>query len=245
MKLAGFPLFVADDDQLLQEIDTLVISGHRSLIVTANVDQAIDLGRNVDLWNAYKDASIRTLDGMPLVWISRLLGARGVNRQTGADLLTKCVFASFERGWKIAIVGGEPPVNAAAVEKLRSDYPLADIVGIDIPYSQNFQTAEMQNVLNELSDAEPDVVFICLGSPKQERFVMELRSQLPPAVYVGAGAAVDFAAGVRRRAPRLVQLAGLEWTWRLLQEPRRLGHRYLIKGSGIGKILQNSISRKR
>lgn len=243
--LAGLPMFAGNDGQLLQEIDARVKSGARSLVVTANVDQALDLSSSAALWKAYMYASIRTLDGMPLVWMARLLGARNAKRQTGADLLIKCVAASRERGWRIAILGGDPVANATAVKRLRGSYPDADVVGMDLPYAKNFRNPETLRVTHELGTLRPNIVFICLGSPKQETFLMELMGELPPAVYIGAGAAVDFAAGTKSRAPELVQAAGLEWAWRLMQEPRRLASRYLIKGAGVGTILYNSIKGKK
>lgn len=242
--LAGLPVFIGNDEELLQEIAGLVLARQTGLVVTANVDQTLDLGCSAELREAYELASIRTLDGTPLVWLSRLLGARNVHRQTGADLLTKCASNSYARGWKVAIVGGEANVNSAAVQRLVSNFPLADIVGIKAPYFKSFHSPVSESIVQDLWREKPDVVFICLGSPKQERFVLELKEQLPPAVYIGAGAAVDFAAGVKRRAPQLIQKAGLEWTWRLLQEPRRLGYRYLVKGAGIASIVYSSIKRK-
>lgn len=243
--LAGLPLFVDHDAELMRQIELLLATKSTSLIVTANVDQALDLSRNENLWEAYNYAKIRTLDGMPLVWMARLLGARKVYRQTGADLLTKCAAESQHRGWKIVVLGGARAVNASAVECLLKDYPLADVVGVDVPYFSGFESPEISVVTQTLLALKPDVVFICLGSPKQENFLMGLKDRLPPAVYVGAGAAVDFAGGARRRAPKIAQLMGLEWTWRLAQEPRRLGRRYLLKGAGLGRILYNSIRRNK
>lgn len=241
--LAGLPLFLDNDAELMRQIEILLKSGRPSLVVTANVDQTLDLSSSPDLWNAYEYASLRTLDGMPLVMISRLLGAGDAHRQTGADLLTKCAAASHQRGWKIVILGGAPEVNDSAVEALLCEFPQADVVGVQMPYSDGFQTPEIDDVIAQLVSLRPEVVFICLGSPKQENFLMDLRDRLPPAVYVGAGAAVDFAGGTKRRAPRLIQMVGLEWTWRLAQEPRRLARRYLIKGTGFGRIIYNSIKR--
>lgn len=239
--LAGLPLFLDDDAELMRQIELLLGLKRPSLVVTANVDQTLDLSSSAELWDAYNYASIRTADGMPLVWISRFLGARKACRQTGADLLTKAAAASYQRGWRIAILGGAPNANDLAVDTLLNEFSDADIVGVKMPYSAGLQTSEIDDIIDELQGLKPDLVFICLGSPKQENFVMELRSRLPPAVYIGAGAAVDFAGGTKRRAPRLIQMLGLEWTWRLAQEPSRLGRRYLIKGAGFGRILYNSI----
>lgn len=239
--LAGLPLFLDDDDKLMCQIDLVLKMNRPSLVVTANVDQTLDLSSSAVLWQAYNYASIRTADGMPLVWIARVLGARKAHRQTGADLLRKTAASSKSRGWKIAILGGAPTANDSAVKALLEEFPGADIAGVYMPYSAGLDTSETDSLLHRLKSLRPNLVFICLGSPKQESFFMNLRTQLPPAVYIGAGAAVDFAGGTRRRAPRLFQVLGLEWTWRLAQEPRRLGRRYLVKGAGFRRIIFNSI----
>lgn len=242
--LAGLPVFVGRDCDLLAALESLITRKKPSLIVTANVDQCIDLGRNSVLWAAYKEASLRTLDGMPLVWLAKSIGAKRVVRQTGADMLLKCAEASSRRGWRVVILGGEPGANDLAVANLRRDFATAEIRGLHLPFSEDFQTPEVRSAVATLASLRPDIVFLCLGSPKQEDFFMKLQRVLPPAVYIGAGAAVDFASGGKSRAPKVVQKLGLEWTWRLAQEPRRLARRYLIKGTALGRITYNTMGNK-
>lgn len=244
VSIAGLPIFVGGDDELLAILDELLTLDGPQLVVTPNVDQVIDLSRDPYLWEAYNEASLRTLDGMPLVWLAQFAGARRVFRQTGADMLVKCVAASARLGWRIVILGGPIEANQLAVGNLQSEYPQADVEGLQLPFSDGFQPAEVDSVLVALKSLNPDIVFVCLGSPKQEKFFMELRHFLPAAVYIGAGAAVDFASGLKARAPRLMQNLGLEWTWRLAQEPRRLARRYLIKGAAVGSIMYNTIGKK-
>ena len=100
-------------------------------------------------------------------------------------------------------------------------------------------------MIAQLRDVAPDIVFVCLGAPKQELWYLQWRDQLPPAVYIGAGAAVDFAADRVRRAPKLVQRIGAEWVWRLAQEPRRLAGRYLGKGPAFLFVIGRSLARRR
>lgn len=244
VSIAGLPVFVGNDDELLAVFEDLLSLDRPQLVVTPNVDQVIDLSRDSWLWAAYNEASLRTLDGMPLVWLAQVAGARSVIRQTGADMLTKCVAASAHRGWRIVILGGAPEENQLAVINLRNEYPQAQLDGLELPFSEGFQGPDVRSSVLALSGLNPDFVFVCLGSPKQEKFFMELRDLLPAAVYVGAGAAVDFASGSKVRAPRLMQKLGLEWTWRLAQEPRRLARRYLIKGLAAGSIMSNTIGKK-
>ncbi|MHA7289668.1 WecB/TagA/CpsF family glycosyltransferase [Arthrobacter sp. MDT3-24] len=242
--LGGLPVFVGNDCTLLDELDELLKYKKPALVVTANVDQAIDLRRSQDLWTAYKNASLRTLDGMPLVWMARMIGASGATRQTGADMLMKCVAASHERKWQVVILGGADEANDLAVGNLRKAYPQAALTGVKLAYSTGFDSVGLKPMLTRLADLKPDLVFVCLGSPKQEQFFLALRAVLAPAIYIGAGAAVDFASGKKSRAPLWLQTLGMEWTWRLIQEPRRLAHRYLVKGLAIATITYNTLRKK-
>lgn len=244
LMLARLPVFVGSDNELLDTLDSLLAQCRPRLVVTANVDQAIDLSQSSVLWSAYREAALRTLDGMPLVWLATMVGAKRVFRQTGADMLVKCVAASAERGWRIVILGGSSEANDLAVTNLRHAFAKADVMGLNLPFSPHFQTPEIRSAVTALAGMNPDIVFLCLGSPKQEKFFMELQQELPPATYIGAGAAVDFASGVKSRAPKVVQKLGLEWTWRLAQEPRRLARRYLIKGAALGRITYNTMGKR-
>lgn len=244
LTLAGLPLFAGDDHELMVALDTLRSEDKPSLIVTANVDQCLDLARSQELWAAYGQAALRTLDGMPLVWLAKVIGARRVYRQTGADMLTKCVEAASSRGWRVVILGGASDANALAVGNLNRKFPKAEVRGLDLPFATDFSSGEVRTAVAALTDMRPDVVFLCLGSPKQEKFYVALKDSLPPAIYIGAGAAVDFASGGKARAPKFVQNLGLEWTWRLVQEPRRLARRYLVKGTAWGQVVYYTMGKK-
>lgn len=242
--LGGLSVFVGNDGQLLDALGNLVRQRQPTLVVTANVDQVVDLRGSQDLWTAYNQASLRTLDGMPLVWMARMIGASGAARQTGADMLLKSVAAAHDRNWRVVILGGADDANDLAVHKLQKVYPQAALSGVKLPYTTGFCSKELQPSLARLSALKPDLVFVCLGSPKQEQFFLTLRDFLAPAVYIGAGAAVDFASGNKKRAPRWAQTLGMEWVWRLVQEPRRLAHRYLVKGSAVATITYNTLRKK-
>jgi N-acetylglucosaminyldiphosphoundecaprenol N-acetyl-beta-D-mannosaminyltransferase len=242
LRLGGAALFAGNADQLLIEVDSLIASRAQHLIVTPNIDQTLDLERDEGLRHAFSEASLRLIDGAPLVMLARMLGARNVHRNTGADLLPLTAELAMSRSWTIAITGGRDSVSRAAAESLTKKYPGGSIVSVPFPFIDGVDSDVSLNVVNMLTDLKPDIVFLCLGAPKQEAWFMAWRDQLPKSVYVGAGAAVDFAAGTSRRAPRLLQKAGLEWFWRLCQEPRRLAHRYLIKGPKFLTIAARSIT---
>lgn len=217
--------------------------GGSHLVVTPNVDQVIDLETSPMLRRAYGSASLRTIDGMPLVVLARALGAKRPQRHTGADLLFQSVAWAERNGWNIAITGGDPMATQQAVQRLRFLHPTVDVIGIEFPQISDVADPQSKVVLKDLKSIKPNIVFLCLGAPKQESWFLEWRDLLPDGVYIGAGAAVDFAAGHRMRAPKLIQKLGFEWAWRLIQEPRRLARRYLLKGPRFLKFIFMSIVR--
>ncbi|MHA7287358.1 WecB/TagA/CpsF family glycosyltransferase [Arthrobacter sp. MDT3-44] len=243
LTLGPWPLFQGSSEELLARIGELIAAGKPALVVTPNVDQVLDLRTSPALRYAYHSADVRLVDGAPLVALGRALGVR-VERHTGADLLPLTARHGAQAGWRIAILGGRADAAADAVRTLEEKYPGCTVQAVPFPFVNNVDNPACRTAVTELTRARPDLVFLCLGSPKQESFFRHWRESLPPAVYIGAGAAVDFAAGTKSRAPRVVQRLGLEWTWRLGQEPRRLARRYLVKGPGFLRTATLSIARR-
>lgn len=240
--LDGMDFLIGSAQQVDQELDRLTRTGRPELVVTANVDHILSLARSSELLSAYRQASLRLVDGMPLVGLARLLGCARPQRHTGADLLPTAAASSARHGWRIVITGGGGDVAEQAVQRLRAAHPEADLEVVPFPLLQGIEDPQSQQVIAQLRDLEPSMVFLCLGSPKQEAWFQQWRHQLPGAVYVGAGAAVDFAAGTRTRAPKPLQLMGGEWLWRLAQEPRRMAGRYLGRGPQFLPVVMRSLA---
>lgn len=238
--LAGQELFLGDADDLVAAIAALLPAREVHSIITPNVDQTLNLRRDTALRRAFDEATIRITDGFPLVVLGHRLGAKRLQRLTGADLLPLAAQVAAQRGWRIALTGGGPGVAEHAAAVLR-DRTGADVVAVDFPRVASVDDPASMLVVEALNELEPDLVFVCLGSPKQDVWVSRWREKLPPAVYVGAGAAVDFVAGTKRRAPVLWQRLGLEWLFRLLQEPRRLARRYLVRGPAFAVVAVRSL----
>lgn len=226
----GLLLTTAPLTRVIDMLEDLIRSDRPHLVVTANVDQILLLRKHQELATAYDVAAMRLIDGMPIAFLARLLGARDVHRHTGADLLPHCTALSADRGWRIVITGGTDEVGSRAVSRLRQDHPGAAVHHVPFPIINSLDDPAANPVVCALHDLNPDIVFLCLGSPKQEKWFLRQQPDLPQAVYVGTGAAIDFAAGTKVRAPRWIQHLGFEWLWRLGQEPRRMAHRYLIRG---------------
>lgn len=241
VSVGDFPVFTRSKSEAVQEIRSLRQSGGAHLVVTPNVSQVIALTRDVHLRAAYRSASLRLLDGMPLVFLARVLGAKNACRNTGADMLFAVAEAVSRSDELVAIVGGADGAACTAARELIGRYPTSRILGVETPYLDDVENAGFSSIVTRLARERPDYVFLCLGSPKQEHWYMHWRASLPPAVYIGAGAAVDFAARRVRRAPQMLQSVGAEWLWRLANEPRRLCRRYLIDGPKFIRLIVTSI----
>lgn len=242
--LADKELFQGDLEGLLDHLGSLLPATRPYALITPNVDQAITLREDADLRAAFDHADILIADGAPLVVLARSLGADRLHRLTGADLLPAAAARAARTGWRIVLTGGRSDITVKAAENLRQTYG-ADVVAVPFPLVSGPDDPAGRDVVDALREVRADLVFVCLGSPKQDVWVDRWRDELPPAVYIGAGAAVDFAAGVRSRAPRLVQAVGAEWLYRLAQEPRRLARRYMLRGPLFLLIVLRSVATSR
>lgn len=174
---------------------------------------------------AVNGANMVTADGMPIVWLQRRLGAPFAERVYGPDLLLAlCAQPSLSHYFW----GGLPGVTTQLVEKLRERTPNLQVAGEYAPPIAPIGDTPDNEVINRLNAANADVVWVGLGSPKQDRWMALYRPHLNAPLLIGVGAAFDMLAGVKRQAPRWMQRSGLEWLFRLMQEPGRLGKRYLV-----------------
>jgi N-acetylglucosaminyldiphosphoundecaprenol N-acetyl-beta-D-mannosaminyltransferase len=171
--------------------------------------------------------SLASPDGMPLVWVGRLLG-RSVQRVCGPDLMPALIDRSRAAGGRHFFYGGAPGVAERLASRMAEAYPGLDVVGT---HSPPFRTLTPEEDLAEvalINEARPDFVWIGLGAPKQDLWAARQRPHLDAAVLLAVGAAFDFHSGGLRRAPAWMQARGLEWLYRLYAEPRRLARRYLV-----------------
>jgi N-acetylglucosaminyldiphosphoundecaprenol N-acetyl-beta-D-mannosaminyltransferase len=188
-----------------------------------NVMHARDDAGYRDIMNA---ADLVTPDGMPLVWGLRLLGVEGASRVYGPSLTPIVCERAAAEGVPVAFYGGTPEVLERLRANLMRAYPALDIVYSWPPPFRPLTPAEQERVASDLRASGARIVFVGLGTPKQEQWMVQHLSKLD-AVMLGVGAAFDFIAGVKRQAPPWMQRRGLEWVFRLVTEPRRLWRRYL------------------
>jgi len=228
-------------DEAIDEIDHLVESGKGGSVFTPNVDHLVKLEHNAAFREAYRDVSLSLVDGMPLLWASRLLGAPLPEKISGSDLILPLVRRAAEKRWRIYMIGGAPGVGESAARKLKEQFDI-DVVGIDAPrVTKDGHAADDPSLVERMVAARPHLVFVAFGAPKQELFISSVVSALRPAVLVGVGAGFDFIAGTLRRAPPWMSQTGFEWLYRLAQEPKRLAKRYLREDPEFVSILYRTL----
>jgi len=181
-----------------------------------------------ELRRIHNEAGLVTPDGMPLVWISRLKGHAQVGRVYGPDLMLAFCEASEEKGYRHFLYGGGEGVAERLASRLKGRFPRLAIAGRLCPPFRPLEPNEDNEAVRYINETVPDIVWVGLSTPKQERWMRTHVGRLTAPVLVGVGAAFDFHAGLKPQAPRWIQRSGLEWSYRLLHEPRRLWRRYLF-----------------
>lgn len=239
---AGFDLLT--HAELIDNVMAAIKRGDGGTIVTPNIDICHRSSKDVTSRGFITSASFVVPDGMPLLWAARLAGRPLVERIAGADLIYSLSRAVAANGWSIYLVGGVPAADgrlsaaALAGDRLASLYSGLEVAGTYTPAARfNAMVDDIEVLCKELAEAEPKVVFVGLGFPKQERLIARLVPHLPQAWFIGCGAAIQYAAGELRRAPVWMQRTGLEWIFRLVSEPRRLAGRYLRRDLPFAALL--------
>jgi N-acetylglucosaminyldiphosphoundecaprenol N-acetyl-beta-D-mannosaminyltransferase len=182
-------------------------------------------------------------DGWPVAWLQRRLGARNAERIAGADVMTRVFDAGEEQGLRHYLFGSTPEVLRGLERALSSSHPRAQIVGSFSPPFGELTEDETRDHVDRVVATAPDVVWCGLGAPKQELWMQANARSLAPAIVVGVGAAFDFHAGHKRRAPEWMQRSGLEWLHRLASEPRRLTRRYVTTNSRFMALAASELTR--
>jgi N-acetylglucosaminyldiphosphoundecaprenol N-acetyl-beta-D-mannosaminyltransferase len=225
--------------EAVEAVRRLLEDGHgRHHVATPNVDHIVRLYKDPAFRRAYAGASLVIPDGMPLVWASRPLGRPLKRRVTGADLLPKVceMAASMEKS--VFFLGGAEGVAHRAARNLRARHAGLQIAGTySPPMGFERDPAEHRRIVERINRVRPDVLVIGLGAPKQELWIAAHKRELQFGVALCIGAAIDIAAGGVERAPQWMQDHGLEWLWRLMQEPGRLWKRYLIDDMAFAGIV--------
>jgi len=223
-----------DLPQAVAVVERALAGGTRGYIVPANVDLLMQYRGSRRYRIACDAAALRLADGMPIVWAARLLGRPIRSRVAGADLVPALCELAAARGHSVFLLGGRTGVADRAAARLTNRFPGLRVAGAHTPpdrFEPEGEAAEA--AVRAVNRARPSLLFVGLGAPTQELWLHRSWARLDATVAVCCGAALDFAAGVRSRAPQWMQRIGMEWAWRLVHEPRRLWRRYLVRDAAI------------
>ena len=235
--ISGVPIDDITMPEALDQIEEFIqrgrATGKSHQIVTVNADFVIKAHDDPELRRILQEADMSTADGMPLVWGARLLGVPLADRVTGADLVPALAERAAQKGYSIFFLGAAPGVAARAAHILQTRYAGLKVAGVSSPPVKTLFESD-NALLQTIGDAHPDILLVAFGNPKQEKWINMYAPRLSVSVMMGVGGTLDFIAGATRRAPQWMQRAGLEWLFRLIQEPRRLWRRYIVDLSGFG-----------
>lgn len=238
VELLGQPVHALTEAEAIDHILRRLDEGRGGWVATHNLDHLRRLCRDRAFAELCATASLRTADGRPLLWAARLQGTPLPQRVAGSDLTWSLTEAAAAHGRSVFLLGGAPapspdqPSTAdRAAECFRRRFPALAVAGtLCPPFGFDRDPVLLADIARRVAAARPDIVYVAVGSPKQEQLIRQLLPAWPRAWYLGVGISLSFVTGEVRRAPRWMQAAGLEWAHRLAQEPGRLARRYLLEG---------------
>jgi N-acetylglucosaminyldiphosphoundecaprenol N-acetyl-beta-D-mannosaminyltransferase len=226
----GVPIDNLNMAETLDRLDQLILSGRATgrshQVATVNADFVVNSLHDAELRRILQESDLATADGTPLVWGARLLGVPLEGRVTGADLVPALAERAAARGYTVFLLGGRPGAAERTALTFREQHPTLRIVGVNSPPNRSHLETD-QALLEEIRAAKPDILLVAFGNPKQEKWISLYSADLGVPVSIGVGGTFDMIAGLTRRAPRWMQQIGLEWCYRLAQEPGRLWKRYV------------------
>jgi N-acetylglucosaminyldiphosphoundecaprenol N-acetyl-beta-D-mannosaminyltransferase len=212
-------------DETLDRVGAFIADGRPHQHVVVNVDKLVKAARDPQLQQIINDCALVNVDGMPVVWASRLLGRPLKERVAGVDLFDALMHRAAASGWRVFLLGAEEAVVQEVRRRYTKRLPTLQFAGVLNGY---WKPEEEEAVVEQVAASRADLLFVAISSPKKERFLGQHQARMRVPFAMGVGGTFDVAAGKVRRAPRWMQRSGLEWFFRFLQEPRRMVRRYFI-----------------
>lgn len=220
-------------EETLQKVEGFIQSGHPHQHVVVNVDKLVKAERDAELRRIINDCALINVDGMPVVWASRLLGKPLKERVAGVDLFEALMRRSADKQWRVYLLGAREEVVSEVKRLYELKYPGLTVAG----YRNGYWSAEEEpGVVAQITEARADLLFVAISSPKKEHFLGQYQGQMKIPFAMGVGGTFDVAVGRVKRAPVWMQKSGLEWFYRFLQEPRRMFRRYFIEDMGFIRL---------
>jgi N-acetylglucosaminyldiphosphoundecaprenol N-acetyl-beta-D-mannosaminyltransferase len=247
----GIPLAISDYERVISWMQEMVRAGARGYLTAAAVNLVMSAREDAATRAAVHGATLAVPDGQPLVWALRALGHREASRIYGPELMARFCARAAASGTPIYLYGGRTPEALELLrQRLLGRFPGLVIAGGYSPPFREPTASEQDEIAAAINSSGAQVVWVGIGQPKQERWMAMMRPRLQAPLLVGVGAAFDFHAGLVPQAPAWMQRSGLEWVYRLWQEPRRLWRRYarynpLFVGGFARQYLAHALSRPR
>jgi N-acetylglucosaminyldiphosphoundecaprenol N-acetyl-beta-D-mannosaminyltransferase len=221
----GCPLDPVTLDEAVAVVDRAVGQRRPFQHTSVNAAKFVRLRHDDALRAAVFGSELITADGQAVVWAARVLGQPVPERVAGIDLFEALLALAHRRGYRVYLLGARATIADRAAVAIRARYPGLHLVGYRHGY---FGPDEAEGIVEQIRQAEPELLFVALETPVKETFLAKYRERIGAPFVMGVGGALDILAGERRRAPRLLQRLGLEWSYRLIQDPRRLARRYVV-----------------
>lgn len=242
VKVLGIDVFSVRMAQLLNICEEHIDSKKALLLGVVNVAKLVNCRKNIELQRSLTEADIVLADGLPIIWLSRMLGDPLPERVTGIDIMYELLKEANKKHYRVYFLGAQPEVLQTMIKTIQKDYPGIAIAGYRDGY---FDKDEEQDVAKNIKDSHADILFVGISSPKKENFLKNWLNFIDAPICHGVGGSFDILAGVTNRAPIWMQKCGLEWLYRLIQEPRRMWKRYLITNMIFIKLCFEAVLRAR
>jgi N-acetylglucosaminyldiphosphoundecaprenol N-acetyl-beta-D-mannosaminyltransferase len=227
-EILGIPIALTDYHQAMDVMDAMIERREAGFVCAVPVHAVMVAQDDPEMYAALRQSTLSVPDGMPLVWAANMLGEHLPDRVYGPELMLRYNRRCVERGHRVWLYGGRDQGSLVQLAlSMRRRHPGLQIVGGYSPPFRSLSPDEEDSIVEQINAARPDVLWVGIGVPKQEKWMARMRERLDVPVMCGVGAAFDFHAGRISQAPRWMQERGLEWTYRIAQEPRRLLPRYL------------------
>ena len=245
-ELLGIPIAMTDYSQAMDLMDGMIARDERGWVCAVAVHAVMVAQTDFEMRRALVDSSLTVPDGMPLVWAANMLGEHLPNRVYGPELMSRYSDRCAARGHRVWLYGGRDQGSLVQLAlSMRHKHPGLQIVGGYSPPFRDLSEEEEDALAEQINTAQPDVLWVGIGVPKQEKWMARMRDRLEVPVMCAVGAAFDFHAGRISQAPDWMQERGLEWTYRIAQEPRRLLPRYLYYNPRFLAAFTRQLARER
>lgn len=228
--------------ETLLAIERLVNSKRPNQHVVVNVDKIVKAHRDPQLMDVINGCDLVNVDGMPVVWASKLLGRPLKERVTGVDLFYRLIDLAEKRNWRVYFLGAKEEIVKKVVTRLLAKHPALNIAGHHHGY---WELDQELSIVDQIKKSQADLLFVAISSPKKEQFLGRYQKQMGVSFSMGVGGTFDIVAGIAKRAPRWMQKVGLEWFYRFLQEPRRMFKRYFVDDMYFFWLLAKEVMKER